>query len=127
MKTMNQEKINVIQIMTKKALVKYEDRICYKCEQKAARKLGKTDHQPTKKKRVSDEVCFLNKTKMCSSVAYKTSTFLNTPIFCELFGIEGKIFDPNQSNVTLYNKQYYKYYYAINSCKICLSPLQHSA
>ena len=103
-KTMNQEKINVIQTMTKNILVKDEDRICYKCERKATRKLEKTDHQPTKKKRVSDEFCFLNKTKMCSSVADKTSTFLNIPIFCELFGIEEENFDPNQSGVALCNK-----------------------
>ena len=49
-KTINQEKINVIQTMTKKILVKNEDHICYKCEWKATRKLEKTDHQPTKKR-----------------------------------------------------------------------------
>ena len=62
---------------------------------------------------------------MCSSVADKTSTFLNIPIFCELFGIKEENVDPNQSSVALCNKHYCKYYHAINSCKICLSCLQN--
>ena len=62
---------------------------------------------------------------MCSSVAHKTSTFRNIPIFYELLGIEEENFDPNQSGVALCNKHYCKYYHAINSCKICLSRLQN--
>ena len=65
-KTMNQEKIHVIQTMTKKTLDKDKDCVCHKCEWKAGRQLEKSDHQPTKKKRVSDELCFLNKTNMCT-------------------------------------------------------------
>ena len=68
--TMNQEQVNVIQTMTKKTLAKDEDCICYECELNGTRKLGKTDHQPTKKKRVNGEFYFLNKTKMCSSVIW---------------------------------------------------------
>ena len=126
-KTMNQEKIHVIQTMTKKTLNKDKDCVCHKCERKAGRQLEKSDHQPTKKKRVSDELCFLNKTNMCASVASRNSNLLNIPIFCDFFGIKKENFDPNQSNVALCTKHYHKYYHHINSCKICLSRLQHAA
>ena len=57
---------------------------------------------------------------MCTSVASQKSNLLNIPIFCDFFGIKKENFDPNQSNVALCTKHYYKYYHHINSCKICL-------
>ena len=124
---MNQEKTHVIQTMTKKTLNKDKDCVCHKCERKAGSQLEKSDHQPTKKKRVSDELCFLNKTNMCTGVASRNSNLLNIPIFCDFFGIKKENFDPNQSSVALCTKHYHKYYHHINSCKICLSHLQHAA
>ena len=61
---MNQEIIHVIQIMTKKTLDKDKDRVSHKCERKASRQLENSDHPTTKKKRVSDELCFLTKTNV---------------------------------------------------------------
>ena len=46
---MNQEKIHIIQTMTKKTLDKDKDRVCLKCEQKAGRQKIVTNHQQSKR------------------------------------------------------------------------------
>ena len=51
-KTMDKEKINVIQTMASKSLAIDEDLVCSKCQRIVARKITKSDHQPAKKQRV---------------------------------------------------------------------------
>ena len=64
-KTMDKEKINVIQTMASKSLAIDEDHICSKCETIVARKITKSDHWPAKKQRVITELCFLSKVDKC--------------------------------------------------------------
>ena len=59
-KTMDKEKINVIQTVASKSLATDEDHVCSKCERIVARKITKSNQQPAKKQRVSTEFCFLS-------------------------------------------------------------------
>ena len=126
-KNMSQEKINAIEAMASERLSVDEDQICSKCERNVARKLTKSDSEPAKKKRASIELCYLNKIDMCSSSVTKTTNLLNIPVFCELFGIGVENLEPNQTSMSLCDEHYYKYYFHINSCKLCSVRLQQGS
>ena len=54
----------------------------------------------------------------------KRTNLLNIPVFCELFGIGVENLEPNQTSMSLCDEHYYKYYFHINSCKLCSVRLQ---
>ena len=82
-------------------------------------KLQKLMVNQLKRNELALKLCYLNKIDMCSSSVTKTANLLNIPVFCELFGIGIENLDPNQTSMSLCDEHYYKYYFHINSCKLC--------
>ena len=64
---------------------------------------------------------------MCSSSVTKTTNLFYIPVFCELFGIGVEYLEPNQPSMSLCDEHYYKYYFHINSCKLCSVHLQQGS